>query len=434
MDPARRSLLRAGTLLPAAAALSSLPAKASARYAAPMQIPATTAAPDVLARDEGYWAAVASHFDITDEVNHLENGYWGAMGRETLASYQRHTAEVNRGNAWYGRREFPAQYMAVQRQVAELLGVGADEIALTRGATEAMLALIGGYNRLQPGDQVLYADIDYDSMITAMQWLGERRGVRSVAIAMPEPFTHAAVLETYRQALAAHPRTRLLLLTHVNHRNGMLLPVADIAALARAAGVEVVLDAAHGIGQVDSVLPALGVAFAGINLHKWIGAPVGLGALYIRRDRIADVAPYLGEHDDGRIDARVHTGTLNFAACLALPTALALHARIGVANKRARLLRLRNQWLEALHGDDRIERLASPDPRLSSAIAAFRLRGQTTMAANTATAERMLRGHGVFVVPRDGLASGACLRVTPGIFTPPAQIETLVAAIRAVAG
>ncbi|WP_422508341.1 aminotransferase class V-fold PLP-dependent enzyme [Stenotrophomonas sp. GZD-301] len=391
-------------------------------------------APEDLAADDRWWRQVQALYDLDDTVVMLDNGYWGAMARPVLQAYQAWTGRVNAGNAWFGRRAFPPLLEQARAQVARMLGVDPDEIVITRGATEAMQVLIAGYRRLAPGDTVMHADIDYDSMITAMQWLGERRGVRSVAITMPEPFTHAAVLETYRQALAAHPRTRLLLLTHVNHRNGMLLPVADIAALARAAGVEVVLDAAHGIGQVDTSLPALGVAFAGINLHKWIGAPVGLGALYIRRDRIADVAPYLGEHDDGRIDARVHTGTLNFAACLALPTALALHARIGVANKRARLLRLRNQWLDALRGDDRIELLASPDPRLSSAIAAFRLRGETTMAANTATAERMLRDHGVFVVPREGLASGACLRATPGIFTPPAQIEALVAAVRAVAG
>ncbi|KAG1592130.1 hypothetical protein G6F46_014535 [Rhizopus delemar] len=124
------------------------------------------------------------------------------MGRETLASYQRHTAEVNRGNAWYGRREFPAQYMAVQRQVAELLGVGADEIALTRGATEAMLALIGGYNRLQPGDQVLYADIDYDSMIGAMRWLQQRRGAQVERIALPAVPDHAQILQAYEAASA----------------------------------------------------------------------------------------------------------------------------------------------------------------------------------------------------------------------------------------
>jgi selenocysteine lyase/cysteine desulfurase len=109
-------------------------------------------------------------------------------------------------------------------------------------------------------------------MISAMRWLHARRGVAAQRIVLPEPFDHDSIVEAYRQALQRYPRTRLLLLTQVNHRNGMLLPVAEIAALARAAGAEVVLDAAHGIGQVDTPLRALGVDFVGINLHKWIGA------------------------------------------------------------------------------------------------------------------------------------------------------------------
>jgi hypothetical protein len=56
-------------------------------------------------------------------------------------------------------------------------GVDKDEIAITRGATEAMQNLIVNYNRLQPGDSVLYADLDYDSMQFAMEWLKDRRGV-----------------------------------------------------------------------------------------------------------------------------------------------------------------------------------------------------------------------------------------------------------------
>jgi selenocysteine lyase/cysteine desulfurase len=317
-------------------------------------------------------------------------------------------------------------------QLAQALGVDTDEIVLTRGATEAMQALIGGYNRLAPGDGVLYADTDYDSMISAMQWLRARRGVDVQRIVLPEPFDHDGIVDTYRQALARHPRTRLLLLTQVNHRNGMLLPVAEIAALARAAGVEVVLDAAHGIGQVDTPLRELGVDFVGINLHKWIGAPVGVGAIYVRRGRVRDLDPYMGEADHDDIGTRIHTGTVNFAAYMALPAALKLHQRIGVANKRARLLHLRNRWLDALRDDARVQLLASADPRLSSAIASFRLHGQTAMADNTASAERMVRQSGVFVVPRDGLASGACLRVTPGIFTTPAQVDALVGAVRAV--
>jgi isopenicillin-N epimerase len=390
--------------------------------------------PAALADDEAWWAQVRALYDLTDDVVMLDNGYWGSMAGPVMQAYQAATATVNRGNAWFGRRTFPALFDDARAQLAQVLGVAVDEIVLTRGATEAMQLLIGGYRRLAPGDGVLYADVDYDSMITAMQWLQQRRGVDVQRIALPEPFDHDGILDAYRQALARYPRTRLLLLTQVNHRNGMLLPVAEICALARAAGVDVVLDAAHGIGQVETPLRALGADFVGINLHKWFGGPVGLGAMYVRGGRVRDLEPYMGEPDHDDICTRLHTGTVNFAACMALPVALALHQRIGVACKRARLLRLRNQWLDALRDDTRVQLLASADPRLSSAIAAFRLHGQFDMAANTATAERMLQQSGVFVVAREGLASGACLRVTPGIFSTPEQMDALVRAVRAVAG
>ncbi len=253
--------------------------------------------PAQLAGDEAWWAQVRALYDITDEVVMLDNGYWGAMARPVLQAYQQATATANAGNAWFGRLAFPPLFEQARVQLAQALDVDTDEIALTRGATEAMQVLIGGYNRLAPGDGVLYADTDYDSMISAMQWLHTRRGVDAQRIVLPEPFDHDSIVDTYRQALARHPRTRLLLLTQVNHRNGMLLPVAEIAALARTAGVEVVLDAAHGIGQVDTPLRELGVDFVGINLHKWIGAPVGVGAIYVRRGRVRDLDPYMGEAD-----------------------------------------------------------------------------------------------------------------------------------------
>jgi selenocysteine lyase/cysteine desulfurase len=390
--------------------------------------------PTELAVDDAWWARVAAQYDLTDDVVMLDNGYWGSMARPVVQAFEQATALVNRDNAWFGRRAFPPLFEQARARLAEALGVEADEIALTRGATEAMQVLIGGYRNLQPGDTVLYADTDYPSMMSAMEWLQARRGVTVQRIALPEPFDHDSIVETYRRALEQHPRTRLLLLTQVSHRHGLLLPVAEISALARAAGADVVLDAAHGIGQVDTPLRDLDVDFIGINLHKWIGAPVGAGAIYIRRGRLHDIDPYMGEADTGHIDSRLHTGTVNFATFLALPVALALHERIGVANKRARLLRLRNQWLDALRDDPRIQLLASSDPRLSSAIAAFRLRGQYDMDANTATVARMLQQSNVFVVAREGLASGACIRVTPGIFGTPAQMHALVEAIRAVAG
>jgi selenocysteine lyase/cysteine desulfurase len=395
--------------------------------------PAPALPPAELAADSGYWQAVAAQYDITDEVAMLDNAFWGSMARPVMAAYQRHVAEVNHGNAYYGRRQFPAEFEAARVRAAEALGVGRDEIAFTRGATEALQALIGGYNGLRPGDVVLCADIDYDSTISALHWLKQRRGVEVVAIAMPEPATYQSLIDCYAQAMARQPKLKMMLLTHVNHRNGMVLPVAEISRMARERGIDTIVDTAHGFGQLDMRIADLQADFVGINLHKWIGAPVGVGALYIRRGRVADIDPYMGETDRGDIRSRVHTGTLNFAAYLTLPLALDLHQRIGVANKQARLQRLRNRWVDAARDIARLELLASPDPRLSSAIASFRLRGRTSLADNVALSKRLLRDHGVFAVHRDGLASGACVRATPSIFTTEAQVDRLAAALRQVA-
>ncbi len=417
-DLKRRALLGAGAVLPAALAAQPL-------------LPSPALPPHELAGDHAYWRAVAAQYDVTDDIAMLDNGYWGSMARPVLAAYQRHVAEVNRGNAYYGRLQFPAEYEAARTAAAQALGVERDEIVLTRGATEALQALIGGYHRLRPGDTVLCADIDYDNMLTTMHWLRQRRGVDVVQIDMPEPATHQSLIDAYAQAMARYPKLRMMLLTHVNHRNGMVLPVAEISRMAGARGIDVIVDTAHGFGQLDMRIPDLQADFAGINLHKWIGAPVGVGAIYIRRGRVRDIDPYMGETDRDDIRTRVHTGTVNFAAYLAMPLALQLHQQIGVANKQARLHRLRNRWVEAVRDIDGIDVLASGDPRLTSAIASFRLRGKTSVADNVALSKRLLRDHGVFAVMRDGLASGACVRVTPSIFTAEAQVDRLVAALRA---
>jgi selenocysteine lyase/cysteine desulfurase len=270
-------------------------------------------------------------------------------------------------------------------------------------------------------------------MITTTRWLKQRRGVDVVSIAMPEPFSHDSVVAAYAQALENHPKLKLMLLTHVNHRNGMVLPVAQIASMARLRGVDVIVDTAHGFGQLDMTIPDLQADFVGINLHKWIGAPVGVGAVYIKRGRLADIDAYQGEEQGNDIRTRVHTGTLNFAAYLSLPLAFDIHGQIGVANKQARLQRLRNRWVEAARGIDGVEVLASSDPRLTSALASFRLKGKTSFADNLALSKRLVAEHGIFTVPRDGLASGSCIRVTPGIFTPDAHIERFIVALQQVA-
>lgn len=382
------------------------------------------------------WGAVRALYQVAPDVVNLENGYWGVMLEPVQREYLRLTQMVNREGTLYARTGLGRDLEAARAAVAAAVGCAPEEIAFTRGATEALQLLIAGYNKLGPGDGVVYADLDYDSMQYAMNWLKDRRGVDVVRFAIPEPATQANVLQAYEQVLAAHPKTKLLLLTHLSHRTGLVMPVARIAAMARERGVEVIVDAAHSWGQLDFQVADLGADFVGFNLHKWIGAPLGVGFLYIRQGRLADIDRALGDEDWPATDirSRVHTGSCNFAAVLTVPTALQWHQRIGAPAKQARLRHLRNRWVAQARGLRGLEILTPDEPGMHAGITAFRFAGRTGAADNDALVAALRERHGIFTVRRGGVARGDCVRVSPALFNTEADMDRLAVALAALCG
>ncbi|MFK4527098.1 isopenicillin-N epimerase [Bradyrhizobium japonicum] len=429
MSSDRRSILKGL----AAAAVTSLAAPAMAADGLPAQ---PTGAAAAIATDNAYWAAVKGLYSVTPDVVNLENGFWGIMAEPVRREFIRQTDMVNYQNTFYARQRAGADFEAVRIKVAQAVGAAPEEIALTRGATEALQLLIGGYNKLKPGDSVLYADLDYDSMQYAMNALKARRGVDVVRFDVPEPATRQAVLDTYARALEANPKTRLLLLTHVSHRTGLVMPVAEIVRMARAKGVDTIVDAAHSWGQIDFRVGELDVDFVGFNLHKWIGAPLGVGFLYIRKDRLADIDRDMGDEDFAETDirSRVHTGTVNFATVLTVPAAVALHQQIGAAAKQARLRYLRDYWVSRVRGFKDIEILTPDEVGSYGAITSFRLAGKTSKADNDAIVVKLRDSHKVMTVRRAGVAKGQCIRVTPALFTDEADLDRFVEALAVVTG
>ena len=433
MDMTRRVALGLGLMGSAGLAACSTGLSASGDPVPP--VPTTGVDAETLARDEAHWAKVAALYDVTDKVIQLENANWGMMAKPVQADYEEKLRMVNRESSYYQRRDYWPDMQPIIEKSAELLGVSADEIVFTRGATEALQALIGGYNRLGPGDAVMYCDLDYDSMISAMNWLEDRRGVDVVSFDIPEPATKESVLEAYEAALAAHPNVKLLLTTHISHRTGIAMPIAAITEMAEARGVDVVCDAAHSFGQLDFKLPDLKAPFVGINMHKWVGAPIGVGLAYIRKDRIADIDTYMGEHDSDppSVRARIHSGTVNFAAFLSMPKVIEVHHAIGGTNKEARLRYLRDQWAEPLRGHPGIEILTPHDPAMHGGITSFRIKGKTSAEENITLAKRLLEEFGIFTVHRTGLAHGACVRVAPSYFNTPEDVAALQDALLKIA-
>lgn len=382
------------------------------------------------ARDEAFWQTFADRYDLQPGPINLENGYFGRMSRTVVEEYHRNIELINRSNSVYARQRFEhAESLKIRAQLAGLIGVPADSVALTTNASHGLQSLIRNYNRLQPGDQVLICDLEYDTVKSAMRWLATHRGVEVIEIDHAHPASFDSLLATYRETFARYPRLKLMALTHVTHRTGLVMPVQAIAAAAKEHGIDVILDGAHALGQLEFDLDELGIAFAAYNLHKWIGAPLTLGFLYIAPERLADIDPDMGEMHFPVTDIRSRTpySTPNIPALLTLPLVLEEHwAMGGSAAKGTRLNYLRNLWVRAVRELPGIEVMTPDDPRLYCGITSMRF---TAHADQQAMAERLLSDYNLFTVVRNGAACGPCIRITPGLTTTAADMLLLTSAL-----
>lgn len=377
------------------------------------------------------WEAVARLFDRPRGIVHLEHGQLGMMARPVRDAWQAASVRLGRETALYARGEMWTDLEHVRRRLAAFLAVRPEEVALCRNATEGLRALILGYRPLSQGEAVVTADLDYDSMIHLVDALAAGRGGRHVRLALPEPASRQALIDTYAEALVRARPVRLLLLTQVSHRTGLVLPVREIVALARAHGADCIVDAAHGVGQLEATVGDLDADFVGFNCHKWLGAPPGTAGVYIRAERLADIAEDAAAavRPSDRIEDRVHPATHDWAALLALGPALDLVEATGPAHRAARLRALRDRWVEPLRGLDGLEILTPEDPALHAGITSFRIRGRARVEENAAIARELFDRFGVLTVARNGPARGACVRVTPALATQEEEVDVLCRAL-----
>jgi isopenicillin-N epimerase len=394
--------------------------------------PAAQARPD----NEAYWASIASFYDAAPDFINLEQGYFGMMARPVADDYKRNIDYLNAHNARFLRQEFDdAGIDVIRKQIAAAVGANVAEIAITRNATESMQNLIVNHKLVKAGDTIMYADLDYDATQYAMNELALRRGTEVAVVRIPEPAGRQAVLDAYAQAMRNHPRTRLLLLTHISHRTGLAMPVAELVDMARARNIDVIVDAAQSWAQTDFMVTDLKADFIGFNAHKWLGAPLGVGFMYIRKERLADIGVHMADQDYPATDirSRVHSGTVNTANIMTVPAAFRFHEQIGVANKSARLRYLRDYWVRQVRDVKGLQILTPDVPGMYGASTSFRFDGKTSKADNQLVAKRLMDEHKIFTVVRNGPVGGSCVRVTPALCTQPPQLDKLAQALIAIA-
>ena len=420
----RRQLL-AG--LPGAALLPAFPRLGPRTSSELAELRTLPGSPEALAGDEAFWGVVQRAFAVDRSMVNLNSGGVASSSRVVQEALSRHMATANEAPAYKMWRLQEPQKETVRAGLARLFGVDAEEVAITRNASESLETVLFGHD-LEPGDEVLTTTQDYPRMLACLRQRSRREGIVLRQVKIPVPLDDPAEL-VRRFAAEVTDRTRLILCCQVINLTGQVLPVAELCALGRELGVPVMVDGAHGFAMDPARREDLGCDFYATSLHKWLHAPLGTGMLYVKRDRIAKVWPLMAADEvlDNDIRKYEQVGTYPLPVPLAIAEAIALHDDIGPERKAARMVWLRDRWARRLATNDRVHFNTNLSPGSSYGIANVRLDGIDTGALRA----HLWRKHRIYTISiQQEEVDG--LRVSPAIYTTPAEIDRFTEAVEEV--
>lgn len=281
-------------------------------------------------------AAIRDEWDLDPDFLTLNHGSYGATPRVVLAEQDRWRKRMEAQPTRFFFLELPSALREAAGRLASFLGAKAEDVAFVPNATTGCNAVLRSL-QLQAGDEVLHVSHVYNAVRNTIAHLTEPAGATVVVAEIPFPRPQAeTILRNIEQAITK--RTRVAVIDHITSPSGLVLPIADIVRLCHAAGVPILVDGAHGAGQVPLDLPALDPDWYVGTCHKWLSAPKGCGFLYARADRRAGLHPVTISHGYGQgFTAEFDwTGTTDPSAYLALPAAIEFLERLGGAALMAR--------------------------------------------------------------------------------------------------
>ncbi|XNZ01430.1 cysteine desulfurase family protein [Micrococcus luteus] len=319
-----------------------------------------------------------------------------------------------------------------REDLAAALDCHPSEVVLTSGGTEADNLAVQGLFRDRnaapvasrgsavlpddgpspvpaPRPRIVLTGIEHHAVLDTVDWLVAHAGAEAVTV--PVDAEGVVDLAAWEAALAADPeRTALATLMWANNEVGAVQPVAEAAAIAAAHGVPLHTDAVQAFGSIPVSFTASGVSTLAVSGHK-LGAPVGVGALVVRRD--VTLQPVL--HGGGQ-ERRLRSGTVSvaLAAAFAAAAAEAVAAR---QEEAARLGELREKVLAVVEKQPGVS-VTGPrdvDPATGAPLPAGtrRLPGNVHLVVDGGSADALL-----FALDMAGVDSSSGSACTAGVAEP----------------
>ncbi len=380
--------------------------------------------PADLASDDEFWHYVQQSYTVAANFINLNNGGVSPAPKVVADAMKRYYDISNEAPSYFMWRVIDQGREPLRKNLAQLAGCDAEEIALHRNASEALETIIFGVD-LKAGDEVVLAKQDYPNMIGAWKQREKREGIKLVWVNLDLPSEDENYLvKQYTDAFTS--KTKVVQITHMINWIGQKMPVKKIADAAKKKNIEVLVDGAHTFAQFEFKIPDLNCDYFGTSLHKWLGAPIGTGMLYVRREKIKNIWPLFGagEKEENNIRKFEHLGTRPFYIEEAIDKAIDFYDMIGAKRKEERLHYLKNYWMQKVKDIPKVKLLTSFKKEFGCAIGMVSVAGKTaTELDNYLWTNYKIHAVGINWENIHGL------RVTPNVYTTTKNLDRLAEGI-----
>src|SRR5881409_47793 len=374
--------------------------------------------PAALADDEDFWREVQQAFTLDHTIINLNNGGVSPSPRIVQEAIRRYLDYSNTAPAYTMWQILEPEIESVRRRLAASFGCDAEEMAITRNASEAIEVVQLGLP-LERGDEVLTTTQDYPRMLTTWRQRERRDGIvlREISFPVPPPSQDDLAQRIER---AITPKTKVIHVCHITNLTGQIFPIRKIAQLGRARGIEVIVDGAHAYAHFPFTRDDLDCDYYGTSLHKWLLAPHGTAFLYVRKAKIEKIWPLMAAPPEMNRDIRKfeEIGTHPAANHNAIAEALTFHEGLGAERKAARLRYLFQRWAKRLEQRPGVRILTPYDPTQSCGLASLSVEG---LDVNKLVAF-LWDKHRILVTPIVH-KEFSCVRVTPNVYTTLAEVD-----------
>jgi isopenicillin-N epimerase len=236
-------------------------------------------------RDESpdgiYWDALRKHYLFEDDVIMMNNGTIGPMPKPVFNTLVK-TFRMQCTNPYDVYNFISNKKNEVRSKLAQFINASPDETVINRNTTEGMNFVANGLD-MGPGDEVLISDMEHPAGIHPWRLKEKRYGisVKEVPIGL-FPKNVDDFVGSFEKAISS--KTKIISISHTVFITGLIAPVKELCAMAQKKGVLVVADGAHAIGMLNLDMKDMGVDFYATSPYKWMGAPTGVGVLYVKKE------------------------------------------------------------------------------------------------------------------------------------------------------